>query len=267
MRWLRVSMGSECQMSMGGSPVIAKASIGSDMLLRARSEISSMGTFDGNGYPEVRNRSGYVDTIQRFMGIVAKRGGIDEQPDQVWVAIREGSDEDGNPMPPRYVIVIEDEERIMDLPRTLSVIMLFRPTREMESLSVISDEGITWSADSQMNTSHNNRTVYYMGFLSLMALKTKDFDKEPMPEQEMSADELMSDAIGTVPSQISSIPEIGGDDADDGEDGNAPDGDAEPYAGTWHNGKTKEQEDAQESAVMSDDLMTTFEDLANVSDA
>lgn len=253
------------------SPVIAKASINSATLLNARQDVVRMGLIDGDGYPEVRNRNGYIDTILKFMRIVAKRNGQQDQPDQVWVTVREGDDDDGNPIPPRYTIVIEDEERMMGTPRTLAVIMLYRPTREMESLSVIADDKITWSADTQRNTSHSKRTVYYLGFLSLMAAKTTDFDKEPMPEHEMSAEDLMSDAIGIVPAQLQSVPVIGNVEDDSGEAGEASGSAGSDYAGVWHNGRTKEEEDRQESQEFTDDMMTTFEDasfdnLAGVSD-
>lgn len=263
-------MGAMNKPMIDDSPVIAKASINSTTLLNARQNIVQMGLIDGDGYPEVRNRNGYVDTILKFMQIVAKRNEKQEQPDQVWITVREGNDDDGNPIPPRYTIVIEDEERMMGTQRTLAVIMLYRPTREMESLSVIADDKITWSADTQKNTAHNKRTVYYLGFLSLMAVKTADFDKEPMPEHEMSAEDLMSEAIGIVPSQLQTVPVIGSVDDDNGETGEASGSAGTEYAGTWHNGKTKEEEDRQESQEFTNDMMTSFEDfenLAGVSDA
>lgn len=246
---------------LDGSPVIVKASINSSTLVGARNEIVHMGLIDGNGYPEVRNRSGYIDTLLKFARIVAKRNGVSDQPDQTWVTIREGNDEDGNPIRPRYTIVIEDEERMMGMPHTLAIIMLYRPTREMESLSVIADDKITWSADTQMTTSHDRRTLYYLGFISLMATKTEDFDQEPMPEHEMSAQDLMSEAIGVLPEQLNELPVVGDDDAvDNGEAGDAPSDGGTDYAGVWHNGRTKEQEDRQESEIIDNDMMTTFDD-------
>lgn len=255
---------------MDDSPVIAKASINGTTLTNARNAIIQMGLIDGDGYPDVRNRNGFIDTCLKFMRIVAQRNGIKDTPDQVWVTVREGNDDDGNPIPPRYTIVLEDEERMMGAPRTLAVIMLYRPTREMESLSVIADDRITWSPDTQRNTSHTKRTVYYLGFLSLMATKTTDFDKEPMPEREMNAQDLMSEAIGVVPEQLQEMPVVGGiadDDGDSGEAGVTSGSAGMEYAGTWHNGKTKEQEDEQESQEFTDDMLTTFENVADVSDA
>ena len=249
------------------SPVIVKASINSTTLLNARDAIIKMGLIDDNGYPDVRNRNGFIDTCLKFMRIVAQRNGLKDLPDQAWVTIREGDDDDGSPIPPRYTIVLEDEERMMGAPRTLAVIMLYRPTREMESLSVIADDRITWSPDTQNNTAHDKRTAYYLGLLSLMATKTTAFDKEPMPEHEMSAQDLMSEASGVVPEQLQEMPVVGDTTDDSGEIGEAFGSAGMEYAGTWHNGQTKEQEDEQESGSFNSDMMTTFEELSGVSDA
>ena len=66
------------------SPVIVKASINSTTLLNARDAIIKMGLIDDNGYPDVRNRNGFIDTCLKFMRIDAEvdkavKGEADEE--------------------------------------------------------------------------------------------------------------------------------------------------------------------------------------------
>lgn len=254
--------------SMGTSNGVAKASISSGMLRKARTSMVTDGHVDDNGYPVVLNRQGLVDTIRKFCHIVAKRNGMDEDPSQVWVTVKETKEEHDGPS--RYVIVIENEERLMQMPRTMAVIVVYKPTREMESLSVISDESIEWSADSPLTTDHTDRTVYYLGFISLMAEKTPGYDQEPEPQKEISVEELMQDVGGRVPDYLQEPIEIAGVPQETSEEV-PPDGSQQQpeqkdkdksYAGTWHNGKTKEEENQEESQLAEDmDLMADFADF------
>lgn len=232
-----------------------KASISSKMLIDAHTWLVQDGHADANGYPDVMNRQSFVDAFITFCDRIAKRKGLKTSPDQVWLNIVEAPDvHDSNP---RYAIVIESEERLQNLPRTYSIIMVYKPTNEAESVSLVSDDEIVWSADNQMNTSHSNRTLYYLGFVSLIAEKTPGFDKEPEPENELNVTDFLSEVSGLPPQELIKIPTTPSKHTEEEQQAESITNAQESHAGEWHNGKTKEQENAEETAIF-DDLETTF---------
>lgn len=235
------------------------------MLKNARMQVISEGNIDNKGYPAILNYQGIVDTLRKFCKLIAEKSHVDAQPDQVWITIKETPEEHEGSA--RYAIVIEDEERLMGDARTIAVIMLYVPTREMESLSVFTDAGIQWSADNQATTMHADRTTYYLGFISLIAEKTPNYDKEPEPEYVLSTVELQSKAFGTIPTQLQPEPDINqqSDTIIMNNDETQEQGTDKDYAGTWHNGQTKEQENKHEEEVVND-LQSDFEALTNLSD-
>lgn len=228
-----------------------KASISGNMLVDAHAWLVQDGHSDASGYPNVMNRQAFVDAFTAFCDKIAKRKGLKTPPDQVWLNIVEAPDVHDSA--PRYAIVVENEERLQNLPRTYSIIMVYKPTNEAEAVSLVSDDEIVWSADNQANTSHSNRTLYYLGFVSLVARKTPDFDKEPIPERELNVTDFLAEVSGLPPQELIKIPTTPSEQVE------PTTNEQESHAGEWHNGKTKEQENVEETAIF-DDLETTFVD-------
>lgn len=221
-----------------------------------------VGSMTDDGYPNVQDRQAFVNTLMGFMQNSAKKLADDAPPlDQVAFVLLD--DGDKNKDDSKYTIVLEDETRIMNMPRTFGIILIYTPTNEAEAISMVSDERIVWSADNAQNTDHRERTLRYLGFMALMAEHTPNFDKQPEPEHEMSMEEFMSNVHGYLPESLINGPEIGSDvPTDDETQTNDLIGDMNDnvYASENHNGKTKEQENTEETDLFND-LETDFNDL------
>lgn len=229
------------------SIIKTKATISSKILIDAHAWLIKSEHADINGYPEIMNKQSFVNSFILFCKKIAQKKGLKEIPDQVWLNIIE--EPDIHSTDSRYSIVIENEERLQDLPRTYSIIMVYKPTNEAESVSLISDDEIVWSADNQINTNHSNRTLYYLGFISLITKKTPDFDKEPEPENELNITDFLSEISGVPPQELIKIPTLPEKQKEEEKQQETVGNTQKSYDNEYHN---------MEKTELEDDLKTSF---------
>ena len=263
-------------MSMAAKNGIIDASVSSGMLRDSYDRGISDSRITPLSYPDVKNSEALSKGFDAFVRKIAKRQHI-ELPEQIRLHIIEDTDtdsDDNDASQPskytRYMIVIEDESHDKEsVGKSRSIIMVYTPTMEAEAASTVTDGGVEWSPDNMSNTLHKKRTMYYMGFLSLMAEKSPGYDTEPTPQEELASEDLvqLGTSIDDMPAEFIHMPtakEIIQPNLDATEHNDAEQGefdtDTTSGASVQHNKLDKESNNANEEEVM-DDLNTTFDDL------
>ena len=156
-----------------------------------------------SGYPEVKNPSALLEGITRFIQQFA--GG--QIPDHSFIYVVEQPDTALSPENSKYFFMLS-KKKSQHTGRTTgySLRMLYAPTHEVESISMIEEDKVVWSPDTMENTLHRIRTQYYMGFVYMLCLWSPGYDVEPTPEVEMTAAELLKYVKeGEIPSELIEI--------------------------------------------------------------
>lgn len=158
----------------------------------------------GNTYPEVKNPNALVQGIEE----VTRAIGDGIIPDNTLLYVIEDEEDKNNPMGAQYVIMITKGNKIPseNENKGFAIRLFYTKTREIESVSTFESDKIIWSPDDMSNTRHPNRTKYYLGFAYMLCEKSPGFDREPMPEVELTGAELIALGVeGELPPEIIEI--------------------------------------------------------------
>lgn len=156
--------------------------------------------YDGN-YPVVKNPRALLSGISDIIQSVSDNGLAPN--DKILLHVIENTN-DEFPEKSDYVITIEKYVESVDnayngkekfagsqFPPSYAVKLFYKPTMKMESISTFEEDKVIWSPDNMSNTQHPHRTKYYMGFAYLICEKSDGFDIEPLPENELTVEDLI----------------------------------------------------------------------------
>lgn len=153
--------------------------------------------YDGD-YPDVLNPAALVDGIEELLRALG--GGF--IPENTILYIVENDDDKINPHRVRYVITVYRGIGSNGGP-AYALRVFYNRTNEMEALSVFEEDQVVWASDTIYNTKHRDRTKYYLGFAYMLCDKSPGFDREPMPERELTGSELIALGVqGELPPEL-----------------------------------------------------------------
>lgn len=154
-------------------------------------------------YPVVRNNEALVDGITRICRKITRRHII---PQYIVIYIMEKGNVSQDPNDAQYMFIIYNNLDSGDDNRTFAISLVYRPTSEIESESVISERDVRWSRDNLSNSMHPKRTEYYIGFVYMICESSPGFDEEPLPEYELTGEQLLALGIdGELPPELIDI--------------------------------------------------------------
>lgn len=241
-----------------GESGVLETTITEALLVNAYNEMRSVNG-GATGYPDVHNPQAFVEGFRGFFEATAQSLGT-PVPKELRLNVIEKSNKSGDPNAADYMLVIDDVTGANDGAAAYAVLMVSRQTMELESASVIASDGVTWSAENMADTINPKRTMYYFGFIALMAKRSPGYDRDQEPEDELSINELMDDVadMNAIPRELITLDDNDLDGleniADDGYDNDTVDG-----AGFDHGSLTAEQSNELSSQVI-DDIKTEFSD-------
>ena len=235
------------------------------------------------GYPDVKNRKKFIQGFTEFFKRIAKKRNI-SIPNQIRLHVIEDTPQHNSQRLARYMIVLNDDSEPLAQSKDYSVVMVYKPTMEAEAISVISEDEITWSADSIDTTTHQDRTSYYVGFLILMSKKVPGYDKEQSSDKQLTPEELMQTGIsGMLPAELIQIEDTdellglqGGDESiveedidgsikteivDDDQVDSFAEGKKESQQPSKKSRNKKKQKQPEEESLVIDDLEVEIDDL------
>ena len=126
--------------------------------------------------------------------------------DNTLLYILEDEEDRENPYGAQYVLAITKGGAMPSNTNGYAVRLFYTKTSELESLSTFEENQVVWSADNMENTQHPNRTKYYLGFAYMLCDRSPGFDIEPLPELELTAEELIALGVeGELPPEMIEI--------------------------------------------------------------
>ena len=154
-------------------------------------------------YPVVRNNEALVDGITKICRKITRRHII---PQYIVIYIMEKGNVSQDPNDAQHMFIIYNNLDSGDDNRTFAISLVYRPTSEIESESVISERDVRWSRDNLSNSMHPKRTEYYIGFVYMICESSPGFDEEPLPEYELTGEQLLALGVdGELPPELIDI--------------------------------------------------------------
>lgn len=162
----------------------------------------------GDSYPEVLNPSalldGVADMVRRFSDDGRAMNNV-----YLYVIDPEVNPE-RDPYKAEYVITITADTSGAvsgdpdEVPRGYAIRLYYTRTNQLESVSTVEDDKVVWSPDDMSNTLHPRRTRYYMGFVYLVCQNADGFDREPVPDVELTYEDLLELGMedGEIPAEM-----------------------------------------------------------------
>ena len=141
---------------------------------------------NGDDYPEVKNPAALLDGISGVVRAI----GDGRIPDNTILYILEDEEDAKDPRRSQYVITITHGNSPKS-PEGYAIRLFYSKTQEVESISTFEERQVVWSPDNMRNTRHPNRTKYYLGFAYMLCDKSPGYDREPMPEKELTGAEFL----------------------------------------------------------------------------
>lgn len=162
-------------------------------------------------YPEVLNPSVLLGTVANMVRKLSENN----HPinNIILYIIDEETNPRADPSLAEYVITItanvdpQDQMYGSYLPRGYAIRLFYAATSELESVSTIEESSVIWSPDNMKNSRHPRRTKCYMGFVYMLCEQSPGFDKKPLPDTELTFENLLDLGLseGEIPANMIEI--------------------------------------------------------------